>query len=418
MANGAFWTFAGTATAKLIVVVAGIICAHILTQKEFGEYGIVRSTIGMFVVFGEAGLGLTATKYIAEYREKFSNRISGIYLLTTGFALCTGFLVASLVLFFSKDISVGLLKAPELESSIKMGAVMLFVAVLNGAQAGVLSGFEDFKAIAINTFWGSLAESLFMIAGAHYYGVPGAVLGYGVGFAVLLVLNRLSIRRIFLNSNIRVSINRIKDCDFHILYKFSLPATLSSMIIAPTYWICKTILTRECGFEEVAIYEASDQWRTMILFIPSAISQIVLPILASVVNVDKNKFWKVLNLNLILNGSITFFIAAIVIIFRPYLMGVYGSGYESTTTLVLLALSTIFSSLANVVGLSISSRSKMWQGFVFNLIWAIVVIALSKYFVDIFYGAAGIGAAILVAYIIHTILQLTYLKIIMRTNNN
>ena len=30
---------------------------------------MVRSTINMFIVLGSAGLGVTSTKYIAEYRE-------------------------------------------------------------------------------------------------------------------------------------------------------------------------------------------------------------------------------------------------------------------------------------------------------------------------------------------------------------
>ena len=66
IANGAFWSLTGIALAKFLVLVAGILCARILGASHFGELGIVRSTIGMFVVIGASGLGYTANKYIAE----------------------------------------------------------------------------------------------------------------------------------------------------------------------------------------------------------------------------------------------------------------------------------------------------------------------------------------------------------------
>ena len=85
MATGAFWSFTGTALAKFLILVSGVVCARILTQQQYGQLGIVRSTVNMFVVFGSAGLGMTAAKYISEYRHGHTERISSIYQLTNGF---------------------------------------------------------------------------------------------------------------------------------------------------------------------------------------------------------------------------------------------------------------------------------------------------------------------------------------------
>jgi len=414
IASGALWSFLGISSAKAIVLLASILCAHILTKQQFGEFGMVRSTISMFVVLGEAGLGVTATKYIAELRKRDNERIASIYLITTLFAICTGVIISIFILLFAEYISCEILNAPNLITSIKYGAIMLFVAVINGAQLGVLSGYEAFKTIAINTLFGNLAEAFFMIVGAYYWGVPGAVLGYGIGFFVLLIANRLSIKNIFNKEGVNTYFKCIQKNDLRLLYKFSLPAALSSMLIAPTYWIVKAILANNGGFEEVANFEVADQWRIIILFIPSAISQIVLPILSSIAGYDKEKFWKVLLYNLLLNGILSTIIALIFILLRPYIIGVFGANYSDTTVLVYLALSTIFSSIANVVGLSISSRAKMWEGFAFNLVWAFNVIIISYYLIKYDYGAQSIAIAILVSYILHTIYQLIYLRIVMK----
>lgn len=66
------------------------------------------------------------------------------------------------------------------------------------------------------------------------------------------------------------------------------------------------MLVKHNGYGDLAVYEVADQWKTIILFIPTAVSQIALPILSSMVNVDKSKYWKVLKLNIILNGGIAF----------------------------------------------------------------------------------------------------------------
>ena len=58
-------------------------------------------------------------------------------------------------------------------------------------------GFENFKAIAINTLLGSVLESVLTIFGAYYFGVNGAILGFGMGFILIFVTNHLSINKNF-----------------------------------------------------------------------------------------------------------------------------------------------------------------------------------------------------------------------------
>ena len=178
IASGAFWSFTGTALAKLIVRISGIICARILGKELYGEFGMVRSTINMFVALGTAGLGMTATKYIAEFRQNSKERIASIFFITNGFALLTGLVITILVLCLAEFLASYTLNSPHLVDAIRVGALLLFITVINGAQTGTLSGMENFKAIAINTFIASIFESTLMILGAYYYGLIGAILGY------------------------------------------------------------------------------------------------------------------------------------------------------------------------------------------------------------------------------------------------
>lgn len=410
IASGAFWSFTGTAIGKFIVLVAGIICARILGKDAYGQFGMVRSTINMFVVFGSAGLGLTATKYISEYLRPSPERIPSIYILTNGFAFITGIIVTIVVLLLAPFLADKTLHCPELTSSIRIGAFLLFVTVLNGAQNGVLSGFEDFKDIAKNTFIAGIAESVFMLLGAHFGGVFGAVLGYGMGFFALYITNFFAIKSKFRQYNLSSSLHSFCKSDLKILYKFSLPAALASLMVAPTFWIVRTILVRNCGFGELAIYEASEQWRTIMLFVPAAVSQVVLPILSSLVNQDSNRFLKILNINILLNGGIALAIAAVVSIFSGYIIKWYGQGFDDGFPLIVLAFSTVFTAVANVAGMANTSRGKVWIGFLFNTIWAMLFIIFSVIFIKQGLGATGIALALLISYACHFVYQFLYLK--------
>lgn len=410
LTSGAIWSFTGTALAKLIVLIASIFCARILGKELFGEFGMVRSTINMFVVLGSAGLGITATKYIAEYKGTQKDRVASIYLLTTIFAVLTGLIVTVAILLLADYLAIESLQSPHLSSSLKCGALLLFVTVINASQTGVLSGLENFKSIAINTFIGSLFESVFMLIGASYYGVLGAVLGFGIGFIAIYIANVLSIKKSFKRMNLVVKMYALNLNDLKVLYKFSLPALLSSMIIPPVYWVIRMMIVNKNGYGELAIYEAADQWKIIILFIPTAVSQIILPILSSLVKTDKTKYWKVLKINILINGLVALVMVGLVACFSQYIMKAYGSSFENVMPLIILAISTIFTAVSNVVGLAIASKSQMWIGFLFNIFWGIVLVLSAYYLIEKGYGSVGVALSILFAYILHSFIQIIYLK--------
>lgn len=415
--SGAFWSLTGTALAKLIVLISGILCAHVLGKEEYGEFGMVRSTINLFVVFGTAGFGVTLTKFVSEYKKTEQSKINGIYTSTNIFVFIIAVIVTVLAMIYAEEIATFTINAPHLKNPIRLGCLLLFITTINGVQNGTLAGFEDFKSIAINTLYGSIAEAVLMLLGGYYYGVSGAIFGYGCGFLVIYICNRISINKNFKKYNITIHYQKPTSEYIKLIFKFTLPLAISSFIVMPTFWINRANLVNSNGFEELAIYEAADQWRIIILFLPTSIGRIVLPILSSISNNDKqNNFWRVVNINLYLNAGVSLFFALFVVLFAQQIMYSYGESYNDTTTLILLALSTIPSSMSSIIGSSIVSRSKIWIGLSFNLFWSIIMISTTYLFISLGYGASSIAYGTLISYTIHFILQFTYLRV--TVNNN
>lgn len=417
MASGAFWNVLGMSVSKCLVLFGGIFCARILGKYDFGAFGMVRTTINMFLVFGGTGLGLTATKYISEYKASQINNVYNIYRLTNYFALLFGLVISLLVFLFAEFLAINMLNSEDLVIPIQVSSVILFVTSLNLAQNGTLAGLENFKAIAINTFIGGVFEVFMMLIGAYFYGIIGAVLGYGFGYVVILSCNHISIKKSFKRLGIQKTNDFNLRAGFKILLSFTLPATLSSIVVAPIIWIIRTMLIRENGFGDGAIFEAAEQWRIIALFVPGAVSQIVLPILSSLVNVDECKFKKVLNINIALNASISLFFAIIICLFSSIIMGLYGDGFTDPIPLILLSFSTIFTAVGNVIGLSISSRAKMWVGFALNSLWGVMVIIFTYLFLSNEMGVRGLSLAILLSYILHACFQYIYVRLLLNKIN-
>lgn len=413
IASGAFWSILGTASAKAIVLVAGIICANILGKTSYGELGIVRSTISLFIVFGTAGLGVTATRFIAKYKKEDTQKVESVIGITVLFSLIMAAIITSLVFLFSEKIATNTLNNVELKRSIQFGSIILFATILNGVYNGINTGFENFKNIAINTLCSSIIEAVLIIIGAYYWGVNGAVIGYGIGIFSLMLFNFIAACKALAQINGEFSFFKIKKNDFSILYKFTIPAALSSFLVAPAYWVVRALLVRFKDYGELGILEAAEQWRIIILFIPSALSYIILPILSSYTDNVKD-YKKAMNINILLNVSVAFILAIIISACSNIIMNTYGSDFNNNIPLILLAFSTVFSSFASVVGSAIVSQGKMWTGLVFNAIWGCLFIGFTYLSLRLGYGAAGVASSLLLSYLFHSISQSIYLYCTMK----
>ncbi|MHA7108847.1 oligosaccharide flippase family protein [Sunxiuqinia elliptica] len=409
MAKGAFWSLSGAVISKGLMLLASIIVARILGKTEYGELGMIRSTVNMFVVFAGFGLGMTATKYIAEYKEKDKIKTGKIIGLSTIFAGVSGGIIALIILIIAPYLANQTINAPHLVNELRLGAFMLFFSALNGSQTGTLAGFEAFKSIAkINLLSGLLAFPIQIIF-TWFWGLTGSVIGYGTNFLLLWCLNFVTVRKE--SSKFNISINFADSWDeWSVLYKFSLPALLSGLLVSPVVWACNAILVNQPkGYDEMAIFDAANQWRTLVLFIPTVLSQIALPLFASSTE-HHNRFVKILKINILANIFISSLIALTVSLFSKEIMQLYGNTFqEGWLVLVLLVSSSIFYTVGNILGKALAGKDKVWTDFSFNLLWAFSLLITAYFLLDKGYGAVGLAMANLFSYILFSSVKVIYI---------
>ena len=403
LARGAFWSFSGAVISRGLSLISSILVVRMLGKEGFGELGIIYSSVGMFGVFAGFGLGLTATKYVAEFRVKDPAKAGRIIGLSSIVALVTGGIITLILVAMAPWLAAKTLNAPKLSSLIILSAPMLFLGAWGGAQTGALAGFESFKRLAqLNLIAGLLGFSL-MVFGVYMWGLTGAVLasvcasmaGCGMNsWALRVEMRKVGVPVIFAGCR----------TELPVLWKFSLPSLLGSVMVGPVTWACNAMLVNQPnGYAEMGVYNAANQWFGALLFLPQILGSVVLPVLSEKLgNQEGRTTAKVLTISIWLNAIIALPLVIILCICSQSVMALYGQGFASAWLVLVVIICTAgLLTVQTPVGHVIAASGRMWLGVTMNLGWGLAFLCFSFFLVR--YGALGLAAAGLLAYLLHAI---------------
>ncbi len=406
LARGSFWSFLGAALSKVLFLASNILVARMLDVEGFGKLGILQSTIGMFGIFAGFGLGVTATKHVAEFRSKDPKKAGRILVLSGIVALGTGSVMALVLVTAAPWLASKTLAAPELSGLIKIGAALLFLSAMNGAQTGALAGFEAFKSIAKVNFIAGVLNFPIMVGGVFFAGLTGAAWALVASMGVNWILSNLAIR---LEANKASVPLMVKGCwrEARILLKFSLPAALSGIMVGPIKWICIAMLVNQPGgYVEMGIYNAAFVFHPVLLFLGNTVGRPLLPM----VTYEKEKSYdKLAKINMFLTWGLSLAPAIVLLTFPEVVQLAFGEQFKNqafSNTFCLIILYTSIVIFKQGLSRLLVVHSFMWYGFLDNLFWGVLAISAAAMLVP--WGAEGLAAAFTIAYIINTIIFLPF----------
>lgn len=397
-AHGVFWSTVATAVSYAASLVVLAITGRLLGARGFGQYGIVTSTVAMFGILAGMGLGLAATKYIAELRHLSplrAGRVLGQVLLT---AMSASAIVMVVLFVLAPWLATHSLSAPELAPTLRYGCLLLAANAINGVQAGALAGFEAFRTVArVNVIRGLVGVPL-GIAGVMLGGVPGAVVGAAATVAFGCWLNHRALQRVCAEQGIVVSY-RIERGELDILWRFSLPAVLASAFVLPAQWLASAILARSPGgYVELGFVNAASNWRSLITFLPVTIAGAALPAFAAVAADDSHSRAEGLELAYALNQLVLWPTAVVTMLLAGPMLGAYGPEFGAgRLAFVLLLGGTAIGFVGNTLGTLITSQGRMWFGALQNLTFGAVLVGVTT-FSAAAWGAVAIAAGTAAGY--------------------
>ncbi|MBN2392182.1 MAG: oligosaccharide flippase family protein [Anaerolineae bacterium] len=406
LVRGVFWTMAGAVISRGLMLCATVVVARILNKTVYGELGMIQSTVSMFGVFAGFGLGLTATKYVAEYSQIDPDRAGRIIGISGLSSVLTGGLMALGLLIFAPWLAENTINAPHLADELRIGALILFINALNGAQTGVLSGFEAFKLIAYVNFIVGMISFPMLVCGAWFGGLSGTVWALAVNLGINWLLNHFALRKEARRHNVPLT---LKDCrkEWSVVWTFSLPAFLSSAMVGPVVWISNAILVnQENGYAALGVYSAAYQISTLIATANVMIGKAFLPICVSTYERPSPRFQFA---NIVLPWAIGIF-CALPFLGVPelwaLLLGRDYFSYDMLRSIVFVAVSSIIVAHRQGIARNFIARNYLWWSLLSNSCWGITAILCARYFSV--YGAQGQAVAFAIAYSLNTLIFIPF----------
>ncbi len=417
LAGGVLWTTLGSVLGQGVVAIGSILLARILGIVGFGQYGILQSTIGMFALLAGMSMGYVASQQVAESvgtDKERTGRVAGLSLVV---AVVTGTLVALVLAVCARPFSREFLGSEDLAGALRIASPILLFGAVTGVLRGVLSGLELFRTQNLLMTAGAVVTVLLTVGGAWAGGLSWAMAGAAIGAAAsLALLSRVYVQALKLAS-IPLRLTWTLQ-ETRVVWTLAVPALLNGLMVTPVVWVTNAILVNSPGgYGQMAIFNAANQWRTLLMYVPAVVLTPLLPIMTQLHTARQYlRLRRVLLKTLALSVGTVGCLAVLLGLFGGQIMRLYGREFGAGTDIFYLIMAvSVLLAAGTVVGALLSSTGAMWTGFLFNSVWAALMIGTAIVAVPR-HGALGLALAYAVSYLIHTVIQFFYFWVYVRNS--
>ena len=399
LARGAFWSLAGSLISRGLGLLSAIIVGRLLGKEDFGELGIMQNTIATFGVLAGFGMGLTSNKHVAEFKHTDPVRAGRIIVLASIIAWISSGAMAVALFLSAPWLAATTLAAPQLSSVLQVGALLLFLSGINGAQTGALSGFEAFKTVArINLLSGLLAFPL-MVGGAWRWGVHGAMWALIGSQLINCLMCYFAVRAEAAQYQIPLSIAGGQS-EKSLFWSFSIPAVLTGVLNSSVSWGAGVLLVNQAGgYGEMGIYSAALRVKLLPETFIAMLIAPILPILSEAFGKgDRVTFQKTLRFSFLLATLIIAPVSLLQTAAPTLTLLPFGPDYQGHPGIVQsLMLHAVLYGLLFPLGGVLISTGRMWFSWIVNALYA-MLLGVSAWYLVPRYGASGYAASMALAF--------------------
>jgi len=396
------------------LLIAGIIVAQILGREAFGKFSMLMVTTMAFASVGQLSLGITATKFVSEFRASSPHYVATLVRLVRRSALAMGVGIGCLLILFHDQINArAFASSASLAEMIALAAIVSMQVVV-AVQSSAVSGFEAYRAQAVAS-WGSAAITVACCAAlATYAGILGAIIGVGIGIGFRWLLGTVvllrEVRRVGDPAVVGLPIETLRQ-----IKNYAVPAAFAGLTGMPAIWLAAAALTsRPGGVVEYALYAAAYNIKTLILFVPSVVATVTVPRLSFYLAANDDAHVRKTYFVAVATSFAVLAAAASVSIFgTEWILAVFGSDFSSGSGVFILVLTTgVVEGLCITLYSFFQATGRLWLPFLLFTIPRDVTLVVSAHILCPIYGARGLAIAAMLAatYTICATLALLFIR--------
>ncbi len=400
--HGISWNVTGAVFTHGTNFLTSIIIANLIGREAFGKFGIVQSTLLTFAGVAQIATGITATKYVAEFRTSCKERAGRVLGLCSAVTLLTGVFAAVFIVLSSSWLANTTLKAPDLGYELRIAAGAVLFSVMNGYQIGALAGLESYRVLAL----AGAGQGLFQVAvcslSTWKWGLDGAIWGLFASALARWFFFHLGLRREAARQCIYPRYSSLWQ-ERQILAGFAIPAAISGISSGPAMWLANAFLVRHPGgYSQLALFSAAFNMKSVVMFLPLLLNNVGMSLLNNQRGAGeeaqyRNVFW----MNLKLTGSSVLMGAICVAALGTHLLRLYGTAFtDAYPTLVVLMGAAVIEAIAVAFYQVILSRERMWLSLFMIALPRDAALVVFARFLAPPHGAFGLGLAQFISWLI------------------
>ncbi|MBI1971122.1 flippase [Candidatus Woesearchaeota archaeon] len=409
---GTTYIFLFSVIAAGLGYVVRLLIARSLTTAEYGLFYAIFSLFTFFTIFGHLGMTEAVQKLIPEYIvHKEFGKIKGLITITIALQLAIFGIVSIVAIVFAKQLAVSYFHSVSAVTPIILLAVMFWLRPIVTLLSSVFVGFQQLKYFAfvdsMKMFFVLVLLGIsFHVLGKSIIGPSIAYLGAFILLPLVLIPFFLRVFPSFFSTKMDLSKELLRR-----IFLFGIPMMVSMAGGNILVYTDTLMLTYFRTLEEVGLYQAAYPTANLLLYLPGAITAIILPLSSELWEL-KEKVKLQVGTELLYKYTliIMVFLAIVTAAFaRQILSFLFGGAYlDASVPLIILSLGAILFAIAtiNITILSGIGKPKVIAKIV---LLAAGVNVFCNFFVVPAYGMVGAAFTTVLGYII--ILGLTLLKI-------
>ncbi|HDQ15758.1 MAG TPA: flippase [Bacteroidetes bacterium] len=284
IAKGAVIVFIGLIISKIFTYLYRILLARGLGPEAYGIFSLCFAIVSFLTAMSKFGVPSALERYIPIYL-KDKSRLKGIITFSLRTAFIVSLILAVLTFVFSSNIAVWL-NSPEISEVLKIFSLSIPFIVLLSLLVSISKGFKNilYPTISFNLIYPSFN---LLLAGMLIY------MGYGVVSIAIAFFAANVLALLFLVLKIETKIfsftAKIKPVFMNSeILKYSVPL----LFVAISYLIIGWTDTIMLGYFEsetvVGLYNAALPTAALMMFAPSVLVPLLLPVFSSLMSKKKN----------------------------------------------------------------------------------------------------------------------------------
>lgn len=165
-----------------------VLAAKFLNPYEFGVYNYVLAVIFFLILFGDFGISVAASKFVAEYQARDPEKLKYVLFNAGLVILVLTILVTSGTLLFGRHF------LQDKYSYLLYTLPMIFLAPMTSLYDGIYRGLKKFRQLALLSTAVSVISLSFIYFLVRQFGLMGAILSQNLYYLLLLLTLALCYR--------------------------------------------------------------------------------------------------------------------------------------------------------------------------------------------------------------------------------